>query len=66
MNTDSAFDEPFAPSLYQSNRPDGLSVVEQPAGNRAASSEMMLDPKRLEAILKTVAKKKKSASRRMR
>ncbi|HEV2319451.1 MAG TPA: hypothetical protein VGV18_06860 [Verrucomicrobiae bacterium] len=64
MNTDSPFDGPFGPSLFQMGRQDGLSVIKQ-ARNRGASGEMMLDPKRLEAILKTVAKKKKSASRRM-
>jgi hypothetical protein len=50
------FDEPLLPSLFQfTDRANGLSALK-----RSALADLMLDPKRLEAILKAIGKRKKS------
>jgi hypothetical protein len=65
MKTNSAFDEPLLPSLFQlTDRADRLSVTKAGALGRFALADLMLNPKRLEAILKAAVKRKKSASRR--
>jgi hypothetical protein len=67
MNTDPAFipDESILPSLFQTdNRSDAQSDTATATTTRSTPGEIMLDPKRLEAILKAVGKKKRCASRR--
>lgn len=64
MKTNSVFDEPLLPSLFQfRDRANGLSVAESKVTDRSAFAELMLNPKRLDAILKAIGKKKKSAPR---
>jgi hypothetical protein len=66
MKTNSTFDEPLLPSLFQlTDRADRLSVTQSTALNRSSLADLMLNPKRLEAILKAAVKRKKSASRRI-
>jgi hypothetical protein len=59
MKTNSTFDEPLLPSLFQfTDRVNRLSLTKS-TGGRSTLAELMLNPKRLEAILKSVGKKKK-------
>jgi hypothetical protein len=60
MKTNPVFDEPLLPSLFRlTDRANGM------ANKGRSFADMMLDPKRLEAILKAFGKKKKPAPRRM-
>ncbi|HTV40791.1 MAG TPA: hypothetical protein VMF08_09460 [Candidatus Sulfotelmatobacter sp.] len=66
MNNNSALipDDSLMPSLIQiAGRPEDPSVVRPALVNRSSLAEMTLNPKRLEAILNAIMKKKKSASR---
>jgi hypothetical protein len=61
MNNNPAFNESLVPSLFQI----ASRTATKPAPkDRGSLSETMLDPRRLEAILKSIGKKKKSLSRR--
>ena len=65
MNNDPAFisHEPLVHSLFQvAGRADDPSVTRPEPINRRTLAEMMLNPKRLEAILDAVVKKKKPTS----
>jgi hypothetical protein len=60
MKTNSTFDEPLLPSLFQfTDRVNRLSLTKSAGQGRSTLAELMLNPKRLEAILKSVGKKKK-------
>ncbi|HXC36167.1 MAG TPA: hypothetical protein VNV43_09855 [Candidatus Acidoferrales bacterium] len=60
MKTNPTFDEPLLPSLFQfTDRASDLRVQ-----NRSTFAELMLNPKRLDAILKAIGKRKKSTPRR--
>jgi hypothetical protein len=60
MKPNSTFDEPLMPSLFQlTDRVNRLSLTKSPGQDRSTLTELMLNPKRLEAILKSVGKKKK-------
>lgn len=66
MNNDPAFtsDESLVPSLIQlASRADDPSGARPGLINRRTLAEMTLNPRRLAAILDSVVKKKKSASR---
>jgi len=61
MKSNRVFDEPLLPSLFRlTDRANGLSANK----DRSALADMMLDPKRLEAILKGIIKRKKSTPKR--
>lgn len=61
MKTNPVFDEPLLPSLFQlTDRANGLAINK----GKSTFADMMLDPKRLEAILKAIGKRKKSTPRR--
>jgi hypothetical protein len=61
MNDNPALNEPLLPSLFQIA---SRTATKPAAQDRRSLSETMLDPKRLEAILKSIGKRKKSLSRR--
>jgi hypothetical protein len=61
MNNNPAFNEPLVPSLFQI----ASQAATKPATkDRVSFSETMLNPRRLEAILKSIGKRKKSLPRR--
>lgn len=65
MKTNATFDEPLLPSLFQlRDRANGLPLAKSAARNGPSLADLMLDPKRLEAILKSVGRRKKSGPRR--
>jgi hypothetical protein len=63
MNTDPAFasQESLVPSLF---RIASRAATKAELKDRSTLSEMMLEPKRLEAILKAIGKKKKPTPKR--
>ncbi|HEV2328377.1 MAG TPA: hypothetical protein VGY56_06270 [Verrucomicrobiae bacterium] len=65
MKTNPVFDEPLLPSLFQfTDHANGLRGIKSAVQNRSTFAELMLNPKRLDAILKAIGKRKKPALRR--
>ncbi|HEX3625317.1 MAG TPA: hypothetical protein VH280_07825 [Verrucomicrobiae bacterium] len=64
MKTNPVFDEPLLPSLFQfADRSNSLPAIKT-VKDRSALADLMLNPRRLEAILKAIGKRKKAAPKR--
>jgi hypothetical protein len=61
-----AQEKPLFPMLFQNNSYAGQRTLKRAAGNgQVELGEMMLDAKRLEAVLKGVVRRKKASVRRI-
>lgn len=65
MKTNPVFDEPLLPSLFQlTDGANNLPAPKSSVTHRSTFAELMLNPKRLDAILKAIGKRKKSTPKR--
>lgn len=58
-------EKPLLPALFQTDPRAGELTRKPPAEAQTFLGEMMLDAKRLEAVLKTIVRRKKTATRRV-